>query len=106
MLKIIISRIVRKHGGAGIKLSPLKLYGLKIYSKYINEFVLYKDFSKILTHNISDNEAIVYELSVAFQGLYVFREVLRSKLPTNKVELGLISRSIPVLLKFRVCSFP
>ncbi|CAG8632043.1 13339_t:CDS:2, partial [Acaulospora morrowiae] len=79
MLKIIINRIVRKHGGAGIKLSLLKLYGLQIYN----------------------NEAIVYELSVPFQGLYIFREVLRSKLPTNKVEVALISRTIPTLLKFR-----
>lgn len=34
MLKIIINRIVRKHGGAGVKLGLLKLYGLQIYSKY------------------------------------------------------------------------
>ncbi|PKC02044.1 hypothetical protein RhiirA5_364464 [Rhizophagus irregularis] len=79
MLKIIINRIVRKHCGTGVKLSSLKLYGLQIYN----------------------NEVICYELSVPFRGLYIFREVLRSKLPTNKVELALISRSIPTLLKFK-----
>ncbi|CAG8794236.1 7302_t:CDS:2, partial [Cetraspora pellucida] len=47
------------------------------------------------------NEAIVYELSVPFRGLYIFREVMRSKLPTNKFEAALISRTIPMLLKFR-----
>ncbi|CAG8729971.1 17906_t:CDS:2, partial [Funneliformis caledonium] len=79
MLKVIINRIVRKHDGTGVKLCSLKLYGLQIYN----------------------NEAIVYELSVAFQGLYIFRELLRSKLPTNKIEVALMSRSIPALLKFR-----
>jgi hypothetical protein len=34
MLKIIINRIVRKYGGAGMNLGLLKLYGLHVYCKY------------------------------------------------------------------------
>ncbi|CAG8660794.1 4672_t:CDS:10 [Ambispora leptoticha] len=34
-------------------------------------------------------------------GLYVFCEILRSKLPTNEFEVGLLLRSVPALLKFR-----
>ncbi|CAI2191016.1 17188_t:CDS:10 [Funneliformis geosporum] len=79
MLKVILNRIVIKYGGAGMNLSSLKLYGLHVYY----------------------NEIMVYEMSVPFRGLYVFCEVLRSKLPTNDVEVGLMSRSVPVLLEFK-----
>ncbi|CAG8635626.1 10015_t:CDS:2, partial [Paraglomus occultum] len=72
MLKVIINRIVRKYGGAGMNLGLLKL-----------------------------NEIIVYEMSIPSHGIYVFCEVLRSKLPTNEVEVGLMLRSVPALLKFR-----
>jgi hypothetical protein len=50
----------------------------------------------------TDNEIIVYEMSIPFRGIYIFCEVLRSKLPTNEVEVGLMLRSVPVLLKFKV----
>ncbi|CAG8561490.1 14197_t:CDS:10 [Funneliformis caledonium] len=79
MLKVILNRIVIKYGGAGMNLSSLKLYGLHVYY----------------------NEIMVYEMSIPFRGLYVFCEVLRSKLPTNDVEVGLMSRSVPVLLEFK-----
>ncbi|CAB4388858.1 unnamed protein product [Rhizophagus irregularis] len=79
MLKIIFNRIVRKYGGVSMNLSSLKLYALHVYY----------------------NEIIVYEMSIPFRGLYIFCEVLRSKLPTNDVEVGLLSRSIPVLLEFK-----
>ncbi|CAG8534871.1 6781_t:CDS:2, partial [Acaulospora morrowiae] len=78
MLKVIINRIV-KYGGTGMDLSLVKLYGLHVYY----------------------NEVIVYEMSIPFRGLYVFCEVMRSKLPTNEVEIGLILRSVSVLLKFK-----
>ncbi|CAG8500033.1 17907_t:CDS:2 [Cetraspora pellucida] len=48
-----------------------------------------------------NNEIMVYEMLIPFHGLYVFCKVLRSKLPTNRVEVGLILRSISVLLKFK-----
>ncbi|CAJ0630250.1 16587_t:CDS:2 [Entrophospora sp. SA101] len=79
MLKVIFNRVVKKYGGAGMSLSLLKLYGLHVYY----------------------NEVIIYEMSIPFRGLYVFCEVLQSKLPTNKVEVGLILRSASVLLKFK-----
>ncbi|CAG8719218.1 2383_t:CDS:10 [Funneliformis caledonium] len=79
MLKVILNRIVRKYGSVGINLTSLKLYGLHVYY----------------------NEIIVYEMSIPSGGLYVFCEVLRSKLPTNEVEVGLLLRSVPALLKFR-----
>ncbi|CAH1770634.1 4370_t:CDS:2, partial [Entrophospora sp. SA101] len=47
------------------------------------------------------NETIVYELLTSFQGLYIFHEVTQSKLPTNKVEVALISHTITTFLKFR-----
>ncbi|CAJ0764765.1 11433_t:CDS:2 [Entrophospora sp. SA101] len=52
-------------------------------------------------HQEMNNEVIIYEMSIPFRGLYVFCEVLQSKLPTNKVEVGLILRSASVLLKFK-----
>ncbi|CAG8815175.1 24488_t:CDS:2, partial [Racocetra persica] len=73
-LKVIINRIVKKYGGTGMNLSLLKLY---------------------------DNEMIVYEMSIPFRGLYVFCEVLRSKLPTNAVEVGLIKLSVSAFIKFK-----
>ncbi|CAB4431494.1 unnamed protein product [Rhizophagus irregularis] len=79
MLKVIFNRIVRKYGSVGINLTSLKLYGLHVYY----------------------NEIIVYEMSIPSGGLYVFCEVLRSKLPTNEFEVGLLLRSVPALLKFR-----
>ncbi|GET57675.1 hypothetical protein GLOIN_2v1612991 [Rhizophagus irregularis DAOM 181602=DAOM 197198] len=42
-------------------------------------------------------------MSIPSGGLYVFCEVLRSKLPTNEFEVGLLLRSVPALLKFGVC---
>ena len=36
MLKVIINRIVRKYGGAGMNLSLVKLYGLQVCCKHSN----------------------------------------------------------------------
>ncbi|CAG8625310.1 7151_t:CDS:10 [Ambispora gerdemannii] len=79
MLKVSINRIVKKYGGTGMDLSLVKLYGLHVYY----------------------NEVIVYEMSIPFRGLYIFCEVMRSKLPTNEVEIGLILQSVSVFLKFK-----
>ncbi|CAG8700683.1 1399_t:CDS:10, partial [Dentiscutata erythropus] len=48
-----------------------------------------------------NNEVVVYEMSIPFRGLYIFCEVMRSKLPTNEVEIGLLLRSVSVFLKFK-----
>ncbi|CAG8747726.1 19274_t:CDS:2, partial [Cetraspora pellucida] len=44
---------------------------------------------------------IVYEMSILFCGMDIFCEVMRSKLPTNEVEIGLILRSVSVFFKFK-----
>ncbi|KAF0500566.1 hypothetical protein F8M41_020282 [Gigaspora margarita] len=79
MLKVIINRIVNKFGGTSINLKLIKLYGLQVYY----------------------NEMFVYEMSLPFSGLYVFCEVLRSKLPANEREVCLLLRSVPAFLEFK-----
>ncbi|CAG8586740.1 7343_t:CDS:10 [Acaulospora morrowiae] len=46
-------------------------------------------------------EVIVYEMAVPFRGLYTFNEILRSRLPTNDVEIGLLTRSMPALINIK-----
>ncbi|RHZ76319.1 hypothetical protein Glove_199g193 [Diversispora epigaea] len=79
MLKIMLNRIVRVYGGNSSIFSLLKLYGLQIYD-----------------HNI-----IVYEMTVPFRELYVFREVIRSQLPTSQVNIAQMRQCIPIFLLFK-----
>ncbi|CAG8818087.1 29650_t:CDS:10 [Gigaspora margarita] len=79
MLKVMLNRIVRIIGGVGESLSLLKLYGLQIY----------------------DHTAFVYEMTVPYKGLYVFREVQRFQLPTNRNNVVLLCRSVLKFLLFK-----
>ncbi|KAF0485240.1 hypothetical protein F8M41_022852 [Gigaspora margarita] len=79
MLKVMLNKIVRIIGGVGESLSLLKLYGLQIY----------------------DHTAFVYEMTVPYKGLYVFREVQRFQLPTNRNNVVLLCRSVLKILLFK-----
>ncbi|CAG8667612.1 14957_t:CDS:2, partial [Acaulospora morrowiae] len=79
MLKVMLNRIVRMYGGIGESLSLLKLYGLQIY----------------------DHTAFVYEMTVPYKGLYVYREVQRFQLPTNRNNVVLLWRSVRNFLLFK-----
>ncbi|CAG8450003.1 7416_t:CDS:10 [Rhizophagus irregularis] len=62
MLKIMLNRIARVYGGDSTIFNLLKLYALQIY----------------------DHNAIVYEMTVPYRELYLFREVIRTELPTSQ----------------------
>lgn len=79
MLKVMLNRIVRVYEGIGESLSLLKLYGLQIY----------------------DHTAFVYEMTVPYKGLYVYREVQRFQLPTNRNNVALLYRSVSNFLLFK-----
>ncbi|CAI2171182.1 3253_t:CDS:10 [Funneliformis geosporum] len=79
MLKVMLNRIVRMYGGIGDSLSLLKLYGLQIYN----------------------HTAFVYEMTVPYKGLYLYREVLRFQLPTNHINVVLLCRCVPMFLLFK-----
>ncbi|CAG8594137.1 4054_t:CDS:10, partial [Dentiscutata erythropus] len=76
MLKIMLNRIVRVYGGNSSIFSLLKVYGLQVY----------------------DHNVIVYEMTVPFRELYVFREVIRSQLPTSRVNIAQM-RQCEMILK-------
>jgi len=50
---------------------------------------------------IYDHNAIVYEMSIPFRELYVFREVVRSQLPTSRVNIVQMRQCIPMFLLFK-----
>ncbi|CAG8554338.1 891_t:CDS:10, partial [Acaulospora morrowiae] len=62
MLKIVLNRIARVYGGDSTIFNLLKLYALQI----------------------NDHNAIVYEMTVPYRELYLFREVIRTELPTSQ----------------------
>ncbi|CAG8573880.1 10399_t:CDS:2, partial [Paraglomus occultum] len=45
--------------------------------------------------------AIIYEMSIPFKGLYVFREVLRTQLPAGKRNVVLLRRCASTFLLFK-----
>ncbi|CAB4487636.1 unnamed protein product [Rhizophagus irregularis] len=75
----MLNRIVRVYGGNSSIFSLLKLYGLQIY----------------------DHNVIVYEMTVPFRELYIFREVVRSQLPTSRVNIVQMRQCIPIFLLFK-----
>ncbi|KAG9300777.1 hypothetical protein G9A89_023575 [Geosiphon pyriformis] len=79
MLKIMLNRIVRLYGGISNNLNLLKLYGLQIY----------------------DHTAYVYEMTIPYRGLYIHREVLQFKLPTNQINISLLRSCVPQFLLFK-----
>lgn len=91
--------------GIGESLSLLKLYGLQIYGKYFQHllFVLLCSMHALLLTQI----AIDYtEMAVPYKELYVYREVQRFHLPTNRNNvILLLCRSVLNFLLFKVCTF-
>ncbi|CAG8678716.1 22262_t:CDS:2, partial [Cetraspora pellucida] len=79
MLKIMLNRIVRVYGGAKTNLNLLKLYGLQVYNHIV----------------------IVYELLISYKGIYIFREVTRTNLPTTSINISLLRRCVPTFLFFK-----
>ncbi|CAG8597771.1 5057_t:CDS:10 [Ambispora leptoticha] len=79
MLKIMLNRIARVYGGDSTIFNLLKLYALQIY----------------------DHNAIVYEMTVPYRELYLFREVIRTELPTSQVNLVRMRQCIPKFLLFK-----
>ncbi|EXX69342.1 hypothetical protein RirG_097070 [Rhizophagus irregularis DAOM 197198w] len=79
MLKIMLNRIARVYGGDSTIFNLLKLYALQIY----------------------DHNAIVYEMTVPYRELYLFREVIRTELPTSQVNLVRMRQCVPKFLLFK-----
>lgn len=52
-----------------------------------------------------DHTAYVYEMTVPYKGLYMYREVQRFQLPTNCNNVVLLYRSVRNFLLFKVCTF-
>ena len=48
----------------------------------------------LLTQMAIDHTAFVYEMTVPYKGLYVYREVQRFQLPTNRNNVALLYRSV------------
>nr|CAG8571651.1 15323_t:CDS:2 [Entrophospora candida] len=48
-----------------------------------------------------NHNAIVYKMTVPFRGLYVFKEVVRSQLPTSQINIALMRQCIPMFLLFK-----
>jgi hypothetical protein len=61
--------------------------------------------SLLLTRMAIEHTAFVYEMTVPYKGLYVYREVQRFQLPTNRNNVVLLCRSVPKFLLFKVCTF-
>ncbi|CAH1760549.1 12896_t:CDS:2, partial [Entrophospora sp. SA101] len=49
-----------------------------------------------------NHNAIVYKMTVPFRGLYVFREVVQSQLPTSQINIVLMRQCIPMFLLFNI----
>ncbi|CAB4491489.1 unnamed protein product [Rhizophagus irregularis] len=50
---------------------------------------------------IYDHNAIVYEMTVSYRELYIFREVIQTELPTSQVNLVRMRQCIPKFLLFK-----
>jgi hypothetical protein len=59
----------------------------------------------IINQMAIDHTAFVYEMTVPYKGLYVYREVQRFQLPTNRNNVALLYRSVSNFLLFKVCTF-